>query len=526
MALPTNLLAWLGSLAPVLTLALLLVGLHRPAVESAVAGTAVALATALLSGASSTLLGGEIAKGVWSAVSIMLVVFPAVMLYETSLAACGFEAIRRYLTRIVPNRLLQVLALGWCFTGFLQGPSGFGVPVAVVAPLLIGIGVKPLWAVVVPLMGQAWGNTFGTLGLAWDALLQQADPTANTVAAAWWAGIFLWMLNFGAGMLICRLYNPRRGMIEGAPAVVVLSLIQGGGQLLLTRIAPAAAAVIPATLSLFALPVLARLPRYATPDAAISPLFQEHPLRDDATSPVPGIHQALLPYYLLVGLMAAVLLVPGVADELARFRTGISFPCTVTAQGFVNEAQSLYSPVAWFTHSGFFLFAAVSVTLICYSMQGLLSREARRRIFAATLDKAVPSCLAVGFLLTMSKIMSGSGQIEIMARGTAALTGTFYGFLAPFVGILGSFTSSSNVSSNILFTRFQESMARLSGVGEAPVLAAQTAGAAAGTMISPSKVLMGTTTARITGQEGLVIRKLLYPTLIAGAIMGVVTLCL
>ncbi len=526
MDIPANILAWLGSLSPVLTLVVLLVGLHRPAVEAAVAGTAVALATALLSGASAELLGGEIAKGVWSAVSIMLVVFPAVLLYETSLAARGFEAIRRRLTRIIPNRLLQVLALGWCFTGFLQGPSGFGVPVAVVAPLLIGIGVKPMWAVVVPLMGQAWGNTFGTLGLAWDALLQQADSTANTTAAAWWAGIFLWMLNLGAGMLICWFYNRRQGMLEGGPAVAVLSLIQGGGQLLLTRIAPAAAAVIPATLSLLALPLLARLPRYALSDAAASPMFQKPALQDDATSSVPDIHQALLPYYLLVGLMAAVLLVPGVADELARFRTGFSFPRTVTAQGFVNEAQTLYSPVVWFTHSGFFLFTAVFATLIRYSIQGILDNGARRRILADTFDKAVPSCLAVGFLLTMSKIMSGSGQIEIMARGTAALTGTFYGFLAPFVGILGSFMSSSNVSSNILFVRFQESMACLSGAGEALVLAAQTAGAAAGTMISPSKVLLGTTTARITGQEGLIIRKLLYPTLTAGAIMGVVTFCL
>ena len=39
--------------------------------------------------------------------------------------------------------------MGWIFESFLQGITGFGVPVAVGAPLLIGIGMKPVWAVVI-----------------------------------------------------------------------------------------------------------------------------------------------------------------------------------------------------------------------------------------------------------------------------------------------------------------------------------------------------------------------------------------
>ena len=72
--------------------------------------------------------------------------------------------------------MLLVLAMGWIFESFLQGITGFGVPVAVGAPLLIGIGVQPMWAVIIPLFGQAWGNTFGTLGAAWDSL---AGETGN-----------------------------------------------------------------------------------------------------------------------------------------------------------------------------------------------------------------------------------------------------------------------------------------------------------------------------------------------------------
>ena len=51
----------------------------------------------------------------------------------------------------------------------LQGITGFGVPVAVGAPLLIGIGMRPFWAVIIPLLAHTWGNTYGTLGAAWDS---------------------------------------------------------------------------------------------------------------------------------------------------------------------------------------------------------------------------------------------------------------------------------------------------------------------------------------------------------------------
>ena len=84
--------------------------------------------------------------------------------------------------KLLPNELLLVLAMGWIFESFLQGITGFGVPVAVGAPLLIGIGVKPLWAVIIPLIGQAWGNTFGTLGAAWDSLAMSAGLAVGAVS--------------------------------------------------------------------------------------------------------------------------------------------------------------------------------------------------------------------------------------------------------------------------------------------------------------------------------------------------------
>jgi lactate permease len=117
--------------------------------------------------------------------------------------------------------------------------------------LLVGIGVTPIWAVLIPLIGHAWANTFGTLAVAWDALVLQtnlaADP-ALLLQTALWAASFIWVWNFITGIAISWIYGKKEGLIRGLPVVIVISLIQGGGQLLLSQVNQTLAAFIPAVL--------------------------------------------------------------------------------------------------------------------------------------------------------------------------------------------------------------------------------------------------------------------------------------
>src|SRR3546814_14841814 len=70
------------------------------------------------------------------------------LIYEVTNEGGAFQPLRQGITRILPDPLMQVLAFGWAFASFLQGVTGFGVPIAVCAPLLVGIGVRPLFAVI------------------------------------------------------------------------------------------------------------------------------------------------------------------------------------------------------------------------------------------------------------------------------------------------------------------------------------------------------------------------------------------
>lgn len=521
---------WSAALSPVLLLLFLLVVRNWPIVRASAAGAIFALAIAALAYKATWLgMAVETGKGIWGSVSIIAVIVPAILIYEISRESDAFSAIHKDVSRLIPDRLLQVLAMGWCFPSFLQGPSGFGVPIAVAAPLLICIGVKPFWAVLIPLTAQSWGNTFGTLGLAWDALIQQTNLTPDMGAywkTAFLTSVFTGIICLASGLLACFFYGRWKGVRHGAPAVLILGGIMVGGQTALSQVSPSLCAVIPATVAMGAVFGVARMRRYACGDAETqSPLFKENKV-SAAGEPPMTLNEALLPYYVLVGISVIVLTVPALSGFFGAWRMSFAFPETVTGYGFINKASAEYGPVAWLTHSGFFLLIASLVSGVLAARKGLIDKNGVRRVLKNTAKKAIPSSLSVMFLLVMSKIMSGSGQVELLARGTASVTGEFYALLAPMVGALGAFMASSNVSSNILFGQFQESMATLTQKDPTVFLSAQTGGGAIGTMFSPSKVLLGTTTAGILGQEGALLKRLIPIGLFIALVCGLIALLL
>lgn len=73
-----------------------------------------------------------------------------------------------------------MLTLGWVFSSFLQGIAGFGTPIAVVAPLSVAFGVRPVYSVAIPIIGHVRAKFFGTLAVGWLAtpqVVDLADPT-------------------------------------------------------------------------------------------------------------------------------------------------------------------------------------------------------------------------------------------------------------------------------------------------------------------------------------------------------------
>ncbi|GAB3716781.1 L-lactate permease [Nocardiopsis oceani] len=562
MDMPVTVLNWSLAFLPIALLLFMMIARRWGAAE---AGPLAWIIAAVVAAAVFELplpdLGLQSVKGTWDAITILYVVWPAILIYEVTREADAFEPFRRGITRLLPHPLIQVMAFGWIFASFLQGITGFGVPVAVCAPLLIGIGVRPLYAVVIPLVGHAWNNTFGTLAVAWLGLGQVTDMSPAVAATtALYAAAFVWILNLMGGLLVCWLYGKVRGILEGLPAVLAISLVHGGLTLVLSQWSDVLNGFIAGVVGFALIFVLGRLPRYKrTPSVTGSRIFESGPghvgesLATTEGAPTSGgagrtltdggagggateestpgseaasakrmsLNRAFIPYYALLVITLGILLTP-LERLLEVYSIGPSFPEITTGLGFITGAED--ESVTILTTPGTFLFAAAFIGYFAYRSMGYIHTGGLRRIGSNTAGKAIPATIAVVSLVAMAAVMQGAGQAEVLALGIAATTGGFYAFLAPFIGVLGAFMTSSNLASNLLFGGFQESTANAAGLNQSAVLGAQTAGGATGNILAPGNVILGTTTAGILGREGDVLRITLPLTLLIAAVIGVAVL--
>jgi len=523
---PVTLLHWSAAFIPILVLLILLVKYRWGAAEAgAVTWFIVALVAVTLYRTPWDTLALETVKGVWSAIfSILVVVWPAILIYEVTREAKAFEPFRRGIERVTPNRLLQVMAFSWGFAGFLQGITGFGVPVAIAAPLLVGIGVTPLYAVIITLVGHAWNNTFGTLAVAWSALKEVTRLTgAEAALTALYAGAFIWMFNIVAGLTICWLFGRRKAIKEGLPAVIIISLMQGGLTLVLSQWNDTINGFIAGLVGFLVIFALGRTPWYNKPSSIKpeeTPVLMTDSVQVEDTKESMGFHLAFSPYYILLVLTVGILLINPIKSYLGQWAWGLPFPATSTGYGFTNDAVAAYSPFRPLIHGATFLFVSAVLGYFIFLSKGHIKPGGTSRILSNTVEKCIPATIAMVALTSLSILMRNTGQAGVLAYGVGNATGQFYAFMAPFIGVLGAFMTGSNTASNILFGSFQQTTAQVIGFSKAGILGAQTAGAAAGNTIAPGNVLLGTTTVGILGQEGDVLRVTLVVALGLAAFIG------
>ncbi len=532
--LPVDLVHWALALLPLAVLLVLLAGLHWKAPEAGPIGLFLAAAIALFAfEAPLEVLAVAAGKGVWDAIFILYVIWPALLLYRVVDRAGAFEALHAGIERFSRNELFLVLGFGWVFVSFLQGITGFGVPIAVVAPLLVGLGVRPLYAVVIPLIGHAWANLFGTLAVAWLAT-ERVVGLENEGATLLQTGVLLWVPNLLAGLAICWLFGRLKGVRHGLPMVLIISAIHGGVQLGMVLVNPVLAGFVAGAVALVALYPLSRWQRYSEPHEEIAerPVMDEGRFREEeAPEPVMGLGMALMPYVVLTVLTVGALILPPVEEALEQFEIGPSFPAVEAGFGQQVEEEDPYSPVSPLTHPGTFLLISAIVAWVVYKVRGAYRRWAEAAeptpVLRGVVGDGLPASVAVAAFLVMSQVMDDSGQTDVLALGISEVAPPLvFAFLAGVIGAVGSFMTSSNTASNILFAPLQDQAAGALELNQSTVVSAQNAGGAVGNSVSPANVVLGTGTAGIVGQEGRVLRLTLPWAGIAVVLLGVGTVAL
>jgi lactate permease len=434
---------------------------------------------------------------------VLIVMWPALFLYYLVNEAGGIRAIARGLEEFIGDRSLMLVMMAWIFSGLLEGLAGFGLPVAVTAPMLVVLGIPPLTAVAAVAVGHTWAVTFGSMGVVFQTLLgvSQMDPAGLAGPSAILLGIVCLLSGIGSAVIL--------GEKKTWKKVVILAVVVSLGQYFI---------------------VLAGLPQLSVVGAGAMGIIMARVLsrysRDVNVRRENGFTTALkaaLASYLGLTALFVVLALPGPIHTLANsvVLTPL-FPEVVTLQGFITPAGSgqVFRPIL---HPFTGLTVAAILTAIFYSRFSLFAPGSISSAAKTTWRSSIPASIGVIAAVGVSTLMDHCGMTLLLAKGFSQALQRFYPIVSPWVGMLGAFATGSNNNSNVLFASLQKNTALLLGLNPFWLVAAQTTGGALGSMISPAKILVGCSTVGLKGQDGAVLRITLPIGIFIGLLMGGIT---
>jgi lactate permease len=513
---PLTFLNWLLALSPVIVVLVLMLGFRWGGSKAgAVSWFAAVLVAVLVFGAGFELIAYTQVKAILLTLDVLYIIWTALLLFHIADEAGAVKAIGQALPRLTPDRTMQGLLLGWLFASFLQGMGGFGVPVAVAAPLLVGMGFSPVQAVVMACIGHGWAVNFGSLATSFQTLMAVTGLPGEVLAPE--AALLLGISALPCGLVVAFISGGWQGLRRTLPVVVLLSAVMGVTQYLLaTGGIWTLGATGAAMMGLIVGALLTRLPAF-------------RPNGEPAVQAEDGRKGSLLisfsAYGVLVVLAFAINLIPTLNSLADSVQFTLRFPELSTSYGFVTPAEA-GRKINIFGHPGAILLYASLIASAIYARAGYFKAGARQRILQKVSRGAINSSLGIVAMVGMAVLMSHTGMTNMLAEGLSQTLGAVYPLAAPFIGALGAFITGSNNNSNVLFAVLQMRTADLLGLSTTLILAAQTAGGSLGSVMAPAKVIVGCSTVGLGDREGTVMGKIMIYGLIPVAVVAVVTIVL
>ena len=505
-----TLLSWLLAASPVLVVLVMMVGWRKSALVAGSVGWLVAATVAIVwFGAGADLIVVAQGKAFLMALDVLLIIWTALLLFRVTNEAGALSVLGQQLTRRTPDRVMQALLLGWMFSSFLQGVGGFGVPVAVVAPLLLTIGFTPTAAILIATLGHAWGSTFGSLASAFQALIATSGLSGYILAP--YAAAMLGLAGLAGGIGAAHVAGGWSGLRRNLGAILLVGVVMGGVQWGLASLGLWTIAAFSAGLAGVGVGVLLARRGAATPERPAS--------GDDNRK----LALSLSAYAILIVLAITMQAIPPVKAALGHVVLRLNFPQVQTALGYVTPAEAGRA-ISFLNHTGMVLALTSLLAFGVYTAAGWYKPGAGRRILTTTLRSLIEPTLGIIAMVGMAAIMSHAGLTDLLARGLASAVGAAFPLVSPFIGALGAFMTGSNTNSNVVFVMLQMRTANLLHLDVLTILAAQTTGAAFGSVISPAKVIVGCSSTGQSGREGLMMRAMLPYILAILALVAVVTL--
>jgi lactate permease len=495
-----------------------MLGFRWGGAKAGAVGLLVALLVAVFQfGAGPVLLAWAQVRALFLALYVLYIIWGALAFFRVTEAAGSVDALAAVLRARSPKRPFQAILLGWGFASFLQSVGGFGVPVAVTAPLLMGLGFSPLESVLMPSLGHAWAVSFGSLGSSFFALMA-ATGLEGDLIAPWVAG-GLGVVCLMVGPMVLWIAGGEQNLHEGTfirqlLPVMAMAIAMAGVQILAAR---AGLWNISAMLGALAGLIIGVgwtfLEGIVYPRSATSP-----PSKKQAGIPL----DALLPYLLLLTIIFATRFIKPLHTLLNLIQIRLTVPQVTTRRGWVVPAGTTRS-ISLFGDPGALLIFAALLTFWMARRRGKLPPDSVRDLWKKILQGGRKSTFGILAMVAMATTMDNTGMVYTLSTAMSDIAGALFPLVAPFIGALGAFMTGSNTNANVLLSAFQRDVARTLGYSVPVILAGHNAGAAVGSVFAPAKVIVGCSTVGLSGKEGEALRRIIRYAILIILVLSALT---
>jgi len=436
----------------------------------------------------------SLGKGFFVAFDIFIIIFGAIFFLEILKDLKVINNISYYLEHVSHDYRVQIIVIAWLFEAFLEGTAGFGTPAAIAVPLLIGLGLSPIRALIVGLLGNSTAGVFGATGTP----INVGFAGLNVASVPFYASLLnivgiivpvfmLWAITLGR-------VNRKKEFLGALPFAIWSGIVFVVPSIIIAKFWPEFPSIFGAVIAITLVLITTKL-GFFVPKENLS--LKDEKSLVSTMSPF----KSFLPYIILIGFL--------IVGKVLLGKIGI--PIYV---GF-KYVFNLFNPGFAFVIAGFI------VALLLRSQKKIIIDGVKEG-----LKEAIPPFFVIVSMLAMVQVMLNSGQntsglpsaIEIIAHffETSLLP-----FFAPFIGAFGGFITGSVTVSNILFGNLFYTAATPLGLNSQAMLSLGVVGAAAGNMIALADILTAEAVVRVKNQEIDILKGVFIPCMTYLIIVGI-----
>jgi lactate permease len=489
------------------------------------AATLVYLIALVHSRLDPNLVNATVVNGTLSALTPISIIWGAILLSQTMQRSGAERIIDEWLKEVSPNKVAQLMIVGWAFPFMIEGSSGFGTPAAIAAPLLVGLGFEAVRVAILTLVMNSVPATFGAVGTPmWFGFSQVPLSPSEILLVSWKSALVHTVAALFVPIMALRFVVGWVQIRQNLLYIYLSILSCVLPSLVLSRFNYEFPSLVGGAVGLCLSALMARcqvgLAPHANNEAEIGPSSEHHERV-----------RAFAPYLMLI----AVLIVTRVRFLPLRAWLNAECPRLTLDLGslgkfsvslaLVFKLDSIFGTSSTWSYHSLFVPALIPFVVVVLVSMALL------RIDFQTLEKAVtattkrlsgPSVTLVGALIMVQLMTLGGdrAQTMIIGRTFATIMGKSWPFFAPLLGALGAFFAGSATVSNLTFAAIQDSIARTLGFDRTSILALQSVGAAMGNMVAISNIVAVSSILSLENQEGLILKGTVRPLMAYGLVAG------